>query len=73
MNAAIAPKLPPSQGIPGRTVAFLFLALLFAILLGWTARMVLSIEPVPIVPCRSCGQKCSCPKLSGAIRCGCPE
>jgi len=28
---------------------------------------------VPLNPCATCGQSCGCPRLSGSIRCGCPQ
>ena len=72
MDAAIAPKVLRPAIISSRTLAMAFLVLLFSFLLGWATLSILLVDPVPVVPCRSCA-KCSCPKLSGSLRCGCPR
>lgn len=28
---------------------------------------------VPLNPCKTCGSACGCPRMSGSIRCGCPQ
>ncbi len=64
---------PLPRGLVSPKLVFMILALLFAILVGWTARSLSAMKPVPVVPCRTCAEKCSCPRLTGTIRCGCPQ
>lgn len=74
MNGAISTRPPLTAApVPWKLVVTIILALLFALLFGWSARSIVGIQPVPLVPCKRCAEKCPCPRLSGAIRCACPE
>lgn len=47
---------------------------LLAFALGTIVTAVLMHRPgVTLNPCRTCGQGCGCPRLSGSIRCNCPN
>lgn len=72
MNAVAAPA--PVTPKPSFMLAALLLVL-FGIILGWAVTSLLSVQPVPVplVPCKTCAEKCPCPRMSGAIRCGCAE
>jgi hypothetical protein len=72
MNAVSVPQaLPPRESL----VLPVLLMLLFGIILGWAAHSILSLQPVPVplVPCKTCAEKCPCPRLAGAVRCGCAQ
>lgn len=72
---AYRPTRPLSRSLrlSYRTAGIILLALFFAFLFGWTAKSLMSIQPVPVVPCRTCAEKCPCPRLTGTLRCGCPQ
>lgn len=72
MNTIIAVPAPGPKASPRLLVAAL-LTILFLTLFAWTVTSLLSIQPVPLVPCRTCAEKCPCPRLSGTIRCGCAQ
>lgn len=71
MNAigVVPAPVPPRSSF----VIPLVLLVLFSVILGWAAHSLFSLQPVPVplVPCKTCAEKCPCPRLSGAIRCGC--
>ena len=74
MNSTISAT--PAMGeakVPWKLAVTILLALLFAILFGWSARSIVTMQPVPVVPCKHCAEKCPCPRMAGAIRCGCLE
>ncbi len=76
MNGAIPVKMPAAPDaplIPWKLMVTILLALLFALLFGWAARSIVTMQPVPLVPCKRCAEKCPCPRMAGTIRCGCPE
>lgn len=72
MNAiTVHAPMPPR----GSLVLPALLLILFGILLGWAVTTFLSVQPVsvPLVPCKTCAEKCPCPRLAGTVRCGCAE
>lgn len=73
--AVPVPVPVPARGLKAspRILVVALLTILFGILFAWTVTTLLSIQPVPVplVPCRTCAEKCPCPRLSGTIRCGC--
>lgn len=72
MNAIAAhAPMPPKSSLLLPTL----LMILFGIILGWVAHSFLSLKPisVPLVPCKTCAEKCPCPRLAGTIRCGCAQ
>lgn len=53
---------------------FLITAFLFAMLGGMAyLASTRQVSQVPLKPCRQCTMGCPCPRLSGAVRCGCPD
>lgn len=74
MNAAPAFAPAPAPAAPKRLLTMILMILL-GIFFGWAANSLLSLKPVgvPLVPCKTCAEKCPCPRMSGAIRCGCAE
>lgn len=52
----------------------IFVALLaFALGAIFTSLLANPSPGVPLNPCKTCGSTCGCPRLSGSIRCGCPQ
>lgn len=39
----------------------------------FTSLVLKGSSGVPLNPCKTCGSACGCPRLSGSIRCGCPQ
>lgn len=57
-------------------MALIFLTAAFFFMIVGGAVVVLSRLPaaeVPLKPCRQCSAGCPCPRLSGSVRCGCPQ
>jgi hypothetical protein len=73
MNGVTIARPIPAAPYPWRLILTILLSLLFALLLGWSAKSIVSLQPVTLVPCKRCAAQCPCPRLSGTIRCGCPE
>lgn len=76
MNGAIVRRpAAPAADLPYGLLVKIALAVFFMLLLGWATKSIMSIQPqpVPLVPCKRCASQCPCPRMSGAIRCGCPD
>jgi hypothetical protein len=56
-------------------VVLVLLSVFFFGILGVTSYLISTrqIAEVPLKPCRRCTAGCPCPRLSGSIRCGCPD
>ena len=52
----------------------LLLSALFFLALGFTLFKLGNVAPVgvPLKPCKQCPE-CVCPRLSGTVRCACPQ
>lgn len=53
----------------------LLLSAIFFLALGFTLLRLGNVAPVgvPLKPCKQCTTECPCPRLSGAVRCACPQ
>jgi hypothetical protein len=68
---AIALKLKPDFR---RQILTVLIVAFLAFALGGVFHALLARHStVPLNPCSTCGSTCGCPRLSGAIRCGCPK
>lgn len=57
-----------------KQILIMLVVALLAFALGTIFSSLLMSRPaVPLNPCKTCGQSCGCPRLSGSIRCGCPQ
>lgn len=57
-----------------RKIMVMLAVALLAFALGTAVTAVIMHRPgVTLNPCRTCGQGCGCPRLSGSIRCNCPQ
>lgn len=66
----------PSAGMSAGRMSkiIILLAALFFLLLGYTSYVInRGVQEVPLKPCKRCTTGCPCPRLSGSIRCGCPD
>jgi len=69
---AIALKL---QGDFRKLILVLLTIALLAFGLGviFSSLLMRGASGVPLNPCKTCGSACGCPRMSGSIRCGCPQ
>ncbi len=71
MTTAAIRRAPWSDGF-FRVLVILTLAF-FALLSYATNPASRTAQEVPLKPCKQCTAGCPCPRLSGSIRCGCPQ
>ena len=62
--------------VSGKPILMILAVLFFVLALVSASRVLVTAHGVTqtgIVPCKTCGGKCACPKLLGSFTCGCPR